>query len=35
MKWLSAHLTDNRFVVVMFAALVVLNSYLLANGYYG
>jgi hypothetical protein len=35
MKWLSAHLTDNRFVVVTFVALLLLNAYLLSNGYYG
>jgi hypothetical protein len=35
MKWLSAHLTDNRFVVVTLVALLLLNAYLLSNGYYG
>jgi hypothetical protein len=35
MKWLSAHLADNRFVVVTFVALLLLNAYLLSNGYYG
>ena len=35
MKWLSARLGDNRFIVVAFLALLVLNAWLLSNGYYG
>lgn len=34
MKWLSACLADNRFIAVAFVALVVLNGYLMAEGYY-
>lgn len=35
MKWLSEHVSDNRFVVAVFLALVILNALALQAGYYG
>lgn len=34
MRWLSARVTDNRYVVAVFLALAVVNAYAMQAGYY-
>jgi hypothetical protein len=34
MKWLAAHITDNRYVVGAFLTLAVVNAFAMAGGYY-
>jgi hypothetical protein len=34
MKWLSKHVTDNRYVVGTFLVLIVLNALAMQAGYY-
>jgi hypothetical protein len=34
MKWLAAHITDNRWVIGTFLTLSVVNAFAMAGGYY-
>ncbi len=34
MKWLSAHITDNRYIVAAFLTLAVINAVAIEAGYY-